>query len=119
MTGLTSADAKLLGTLIDDPFTFIGPDAQVEERAAYLAGYEGMAQAGIVVDSIDLHELKFRVLSDVGIVTGRVVAKVKMQGTPLVENVRFTRVYRRTAEGWRMVTGQGTRIVDPQAPSAG
>lgn len=115
---LTSADAHLLATLIDDPFTFIGPDAQVEERAAYLAGYEGMTQAGIVVDSVDLHELKFRVLSDVGIVTGRVVANLKMNGAALVENVRFTRVYRRTKDGWRMVSGQGTRIVDPAlAPS--
>ncbi len=122
---LVTGDAQLLATLIDEPFTFIGPDAQFEERAAYLGGYEGMAQAGIAVDSIDLHELKFRVLSDVGIVTGRVVANVKFQGTPLVENVRFTRVYRRTLEGWRMVAGQGTRIVDqapagaPAAPPAG
>jgi ketosteroid isomerase-like protein len=107
---LTRADAKLLATLIDDQFTFIGPDAQVEKRPAYLAGYEGMKQAGVEVEGIDLHELEFRVLSDVGIVTGRVTARVKMQGTPIVENVRFTRVYRRSPDGWRMVTGQGTRI---------
>lgn len=113
---LTTADARLLGTLIDEPFTFIGPDAQVEKRQAYLAGYEGMTQAGIEVESIDLADLEFRVLSEVGIVTGRVTARVKMQGTPIVENVRFTRVYRRTADGWRMVTGQGTRIPEAPAP---
>ena len=113
---LTTADAKLLATLIDDPFTFIGPDAQVEDRKAYLAGYEGMTQAGIEVEGIDLSELEFRVLNDVGIVTGRVAARVTMQGTPIVEHVRFTRVYRRTAGGWRMLAGQGTRIPDGQPP---
>jgi|GEM_PF-6550654 len=113
---LTTADAKLLGTLIDDEFTFIGPDAQLEKRPAYLAGYEGMTQAGIEVESIDLFDLDFRVLSEVGIVTGRVIAHVKFQGNPIVENVRFTRVYRRTPGGWRMVTGQGTRIPEAPAP---
>ena len=47
---LTTADAELLATLIDDRFTFIGPDAQVQDRVAYLAGYEGMTAAGIIVD---------------------------------------------------------------------
>lgn len=44
---LVTADAPLLATLVDDEFTLIGPDAQAETRDAYLAGYEGMAQAGI------------------------------------------------------------------------
>lgn len=113
---LTTADARLLATLIDDPFTFIGPDAQVEDRKAYLAGYEGMTEAGIAVQGIDLSELDFRVLGEVGIVTGRVAARVTMQGTPIVENVRFTRVYRRTGAGWRMVAGQGTRIPQAEPP---
>lgn len=111
---LVTADAKLLATLIDDQFTFIGPDAQVEERHAYLAGYEGMTQAGVVVDDIQLSELNFRVLDEVGIVTGRVAAKVTMQGAALVENVRFTRIYRRTGNGWKMMAGQGTRIPQTQ-----
>jgi ketosteroid isomerase-like protein len=114
VTSLKTADAKLLATLIDDRFSFIGPDAQVEDRKAYLAGYQGMKEAGIEVEGIDLSELEFRVLDEVGIVTGRVAARVTMQGTPIVENVRFTRVYRRTADGWRMMAGQGTRI--PEAP---
>ena len=113
---LTTADARLLATLIDDPFTFISPDGQVEDRKAYLAGYEGMTEAGIAVQSIDLSELDFRVLGEIGIVTGRVAARVTMQGTPIVEDVRFTRVYRRTGPGWRMIAGQGTRIPQAEPP---
>ncbi len=113
---LTDGDAKLLGTIIDREFTFIGPDAQVEAREAYLAGYEAMPQLGVVVEGIDMSDLQFRVLEEVGIVTGRVVARVKMQGNPLVEDVRFTRVYRRTSQGWKMIAGQGTRIPEA-APS--
>ena len=116
VTSLKTADAKLLATLIDDRFSFIGPDAQVEDRKAYLAGYQGMSEAGIEVEGIDLSELEFRVLDEVGIVTGRVSARVTMQGARIVENVRFTRVYRRTTDGWRMMAGQGTRIPEAEPP---
>ena len=34
------------------------------------------------------------------------------------ENVRFTRVYRRSPRGWQMVAGQGTRIAQG-APAKG
>ncbi|HVJ19925.1 MAG TPA: nuclear transport factor 2 family protein [Polyangiaceae bacterium] len=115
VSSLTTGDAKLLATIIDEEFSFIGPDGQREERQAYLAGYEAMPKLGVVVERIDLSEVDVRVLNEIGIVTGRVLAKVKMQDAPLVEDVRFTRVYRRTANGWRMIAGQGTRIAPPPA----
>ena len=110
---LQTGDARRLATIIDAQFTFIGPDGEVEKRDAYLAGYEAMPKMGVTVERIDMDEVEIRVLGDVGIVTGHVVARVKMQGAPLVENVRFTRVYRRGANGWQMVAGQGTRIAPP------
>jgi ketosteroid isomerase-like protein len=107
---LRTGDAKRLATIIDDTFLFIGPDGERETRAAYLAGYEAMPTLGVVVERIDMDEVDVRVLGAVGIVTGHVVARVTMQGKPIVEDVRFTRVYRRSVQGWKMVVGQGTRI---------
>lgn len=114
---LTESDAKLLATIIDAQFSFIGPDGQVENREAYLAGYEAMEKMQVKVGSIDMDQVAYRVLGDVGIVTGHVLAKVEMQGQPLTEDVRFTRVYRRSDQGWKMVAGQGTRIA--AGPPAG
>jgi uncharacterized protein (TIGR02246 family) len=115
---LQTGDAKRLATIIDDKFLFIGPDGERETREAYLAGYEAMPKMGVVVERIDMDEVEVRVLGEVGVVTGHVVARVKMPGTSLEENVRFTRVYRRAPQGWRMVVGQGTRIA-PAAPGKG
>ena len=70
---------------------------------------------GVVVERIDMDEVEFRVLGEVGIVTGRVVARVKMQGAPMQENVRFTRVYRRAAAG----LADGGRPGDPDRPPGG
>jgi ketosteroid isomerase-like protein len=117
---LKTGDARRLATIIDAQFTFIGPDGELEKRDAYLAGYEALPKMGVVVERIDIDEVEYRVLGDVGIVTGHVLARVKMQGNAIVENVRFTRVYRRApaGAGWQMVAGQGTRIA-PGAPAKG
>jgi ketosteroid isomerase-like protein len=112
---LQTGDARRLATIIDEKFTFIGPDGELEKREAYLAGYEAMPKMGVVVERIDMDEVEMRVLGDIGIVTGHVVAHVKMQGAPLKENVRFTRVYRRAGRAWLMTAGQGTRITPPPA----
>ena len=107
---LTTGDPKLLATIIDAEFSFIGPDGEYEERAAYLAGYEALPKMGVRVESITISDAKFRVRGETAIATGRVLAKLTMQNHPIVEDVRFTRVYRRAHEGWRMIAGQGTRI---------
>ena len=110
---LETADAALLGRLVDSEFSFIGPDGEYEDRDTYLAGYRQLAERKIRVLKIDLQDVKFRLLGDTAVVTGRVQAKLKMGDTPILEDVRFTRVYQRRGERWRMVAGQGTRLAPP------
>ncbi len=110
---LVTSNADLLAGLIDDEFSFIGPDGQFEDRDAYLAGYRAMRAQGVRVDSIDMDDVKIRVTGDTGVVTGRVVAKVTFQEQHIVEDVRFTRVYQRRGTAWRMIAGQGTRLGAP------
>ena len=110
---LKTGDVTRLATIIDDKFTFIGPDGEVEKRDAYLGGYAAMSKMGVVVERIDMDEVEFRVLGEVGIVTGRVLARVKMQGAPMQENVRFTRVYRRAGVGIEVALGKLKALVVP------
>jgi ketosteroid isomerase-like protein len=114
---LEGGDAALLERFVDGEMSFIGPDGEFEDRARYLAGYRALPSMGVTVEKVDLHEVNMRVLGDTGIVTGRALARVKTPGGPLVENVRFTRVYQRRGDTWRMVAGQGTRIA-PATPPA-
>jgi ketosteroid isomerase-like protein len=112
---LEEGKPALLETLIDNEFSFIGPDGEYEERQAYLAGYRALPAQGIKVEKVELNEVKMRVLGDTGVVTGRALARVKVQGQPVTDNVRFTRVYQRRGADWRMVAGQGTRLA-PRPP---
>lgn len=111
---LETGDAKLLESFVDDACTFIGPDGEFEEREAYLAGYRQLPSLGVQVKKVDMDQVKMRVLGDTAVVTGHVVAKLSVQGQPIVEDVRFTRVYARRGTQWKMVAGQGTRISPPQ-----
>jgi len=116
---LETGDARLLETFVDDEMSFIGPDGQVEDHDAYLAGYRALPSMGVKVQKIDVDEMKVRVLGDTGVVTGHVMARVQMHGDTIVENVRFTRVYQRRGSRWRMVAGQGTRLAPPPDSAPG
>jgi ketosteroid isomerase-like protein len=107
---LETGDVRLLESFVDDACTFIGPDGQYEERAAYLEGYRQLPSMGVRVTKISMDQVKMRVLGNSAIVTGHVIAELLVQGNPIVEDVRFTRVYARRGAKWRMVAGQGTRL---------
>ena len=115
---LLEGDAARLATIIAPEFSFIGPDGEYEEAATYLEGYRSLPRLGIRVASIDMEEVKTRVSGDTAIVTGRVVARVQVPGSEIVENVRFTRVYARRGDAWQMIAGQGTRIAPAPASTA-
>lgn len=110
---LETGDVRQLEGFVDDACTFIGPDGEFEERAAYLEGYRQLPKLGVLVKKISIDQVKTRVLGDTAIVTGHVIAQIVVQGNEVVEDVRFTRVYARRGERWRMVAGQGTRITPP------
>jgi hypothetical protein len=114
---LTTSSPALLEQLVDSELSFIGPDGEYEDRDAYLAGYRALASQGIRVLGIDLYDVKMRDLGQTGLVTGRVIARVQMGEQTIVENVRFTRVYARRGQSWRMVAGQGTRLAPAPSPS--
>jgi len=115
---LLESDAARLATIIAPEFSFIGPEGEYEDATAYLEGYRSLPRLGIRVTGIDMEEVKTRVLGDMAIVTGRVVARVDVQGSAIVENVRFTRVYARRGDCWQMIAGQGTRIAPAPASTA-
>ena len=86
---------------------------QRRQHARLAAGPAGQPPAPAVSRAPESASARDVRLGDTAVVTGRVQAKVKMGETPIVEDVRFTRVYQRRGERWRMVAGQGTRLAPP------
>jgi len=49
-------------------------------------------------------DLNFRIYGQSGVVTGRVQRKREINGRTVEDDWRFTKVYQRTAAGWRVVS---------------
>jgi ketosteroid isomerase-like protein len=49
-------------------------------------------------------DLNFRIYGQSAVVTGRVQRKREINGRPVEDDWRFTKVYQRTVDGWRVVT---------------
>ena len=49
-------------------------------------------------------DLNFRIYSQSAVVTGRVLRKREINGHSVEDDWRFTKVYQRTADGWRVVS---------------
>jgi len=49
-------------------------------------------------------DLNFRIYGQSAVVTGRVLRKREINGRAVEDDWRFTKVYQRTADGWRVVS---------------
>jgi len=66
----------------------------------------------LIFDSIERHETRVRVHGDAAIVTGRTLMSGRYAAQAFQIRSRYTHVHIRDREGWRLVSAQGTPVVD-------
>jgi hypothetical protein len=49
-------------------------------------------------------DLNFRIYGQSAVVTGKLLRKREINGRQIEDDWRFTKVYQRTADGWRVVS---------------
>lgn len=69
-------------------------------------------------DRYETSDLRIKVYGDAAVVTGRLRRTRNFNGRNAEDDWRFTKVYIRTAEGWRVVAWHGSPAAEP-APSPG
>ena len=102
-----AGDAKTLAALLDDSWTMVHVDGRVESKSSYV---DGIATAARQIQSIDVHERQIRVFGSVAVVTGDVSQRGVRRGETRVGRLRFTHVWVRQSNGWRMIVTQSTEI---------
>ena len=102
-------DWNALDLALADDLTYVHSTARLESKAEHVGNlkagkphYRGIAP----------RERKARVNGDVGIVTGVSEMHVENAGKEQRFTVRYLAVYAKSAEGWRMVAWQSTRVPD-------
>jgi hypothetical protein len=101
-------DAVTTGELLAEDWRNISLDGSIINKAQLLAVIDAFRFVSIIDDEVEI-----RVYDACAIVTGRSLrALVDAAGGEVRRNVRFTRVYVRQHELWRVVSAQATAIPD-------
>lgn len=99
----SKGDASFSESLLADDYIGITPQGATQTKAGFIAEVKLGSHRGMTADYIDT---SVRVFGDVAVSTGRVAG------------VRYTRVYVKRQEKWRLIAAQATPIQQAVTPSA-
>jgi ketosteroid isomerase-like protein len=104
-------DIEANNRLLADNWMNINPDGSITTKAKLL---ELLKDGSFKIMSIENDEVMVRVYGDAAVVTGRSTTKRAGQGSEVVaRQVRFTRVYAKSKEQWKVVSAHNTLIAKP------
>jgi ketosteroid isomerase-like protein len=83
------------------------PKGKISTKAQEIAF---LKSGDFAVTSCVHHELKVRVYGDAAVVTGHTTTKETYKGKDLVNNLRWTDTWIKSAEGWKCVAGHSSAI---------
>lgn len=102
-------DTAALEKLWDDKYVFVGQDGAVSTKAQRI---ESMKSGQSKIETLSYDEMTVRSNAEGtgAILVGRVTVKGTNLGKPVDGQMRFTQVWSKTKDGWKLVTGQVTPI---------
>ncbi len=96
-----------LKVLLDDRVQYIHSNGWVETKAEVLADLQS---GKLTYESVQVKEATARLYKDAGVVTGKGVFKVLMEGKPVEISLLYTEVYVRHKKQWRLVSRHACRV---------
>lgn len=101
-------DVAGLDRLLTADFILTHSDGRVQTRDQYLDELKTRTRTNQAIRNEDV---EVRIHGDTGVVTGTSVQAGVTGGQPFSGRFRFTRVWVRRDEGWRMVASHSSRVV--------
>jgi len=108
---LLRGDWQALEQIEADDLIFTNADGSVTHKSDDVAN---LRSGDLEFESIVMSDLAVQALGDVGVVTGKLVEKVRYQTTDLSGTYRFTDVWVMRAGRWQLVAGQETLVRSPR-----
>jgi ketosteroid isomerase-like protein len=102
-----ASDAVSLGDLIDDELVFVGPDGLIYGKQDDLAAHRSGA---IRITKLEPSDERIQDFGEIAVVSVRMEMSGEFKGSPFAGPVRYTRVWRRSDTGWRVVAGHVSAI---------
>ncbi len=101
-------DVGQLEELLDEDYLGVDPSGALLTKEKILTTY---ATGDVELESILSSDLRVRVLGHTGIITGRSLIKGRTPSGDFVALFRYTDVYRKMGETWKLVSSQLTPLV--------
>jgi ketosteroid isomerase-like protein len=103
-------DISTLERILADDYVFTNDRGEVETKEKVLANFKTGGDR--TISSYVIHDPKVRVYGDAAIMTYSYTSKEQYKGREEGGTFRITRVFIRLRNGWQMVAGHETRIVN-------
>jgi ketosteroid isomerase-like protein len=105
---LIRGDADVLNVALTDDFILI--DVMSGSEFAKVPLLEVIGSGELKFESIEPSERKARMYGSVAVVTGRTKMKMRFGGEEVSANSRYTHVFVKDSDRWRLASAQGTPI---------
>jgi ketosteroid isomerase-like protein len=102
-----ASDVAALDALIDDELVFTGPDGAVYSKKDDLEAHQG---GMIRILQLDPSDERVQDFGDIVVVSVRMEMRGSFKGEEFGGPVRYTRVWRRSGDAWRIVAGHVSAI---------
>lgn len=112
---MAKSDADALGKIYADDYHLVTPDGVDQTKAERLAD---MRSGATKFDSFAYENISVRTYGDTAVAIATVKAKGIVNGKPRTNDMRATLVFRKMADGWKVISGQATPITGAAAPTA-
>jgi len=110
---LTSGDRSGLVAVVGDEFILI--DVMTGSEVPQAVFVELVGSRRLIFESIERLEGRVRLYDTTAIVTGRTRMSGRFDGHAFRVHSRYTHVYAHGRDGWRLVSAQGTPVVEAAA----
>ncbi|MDN7933027.1 nuclear transport factor 2 family protein [Burkholderia metallica] len=101
-------DVDALDALLDDDLVFIVPTGQIISKEDDLAAHRAKL---LRLDKLDVQEMHAYAIEEMTLTTTKAVLAGQFYGTAFDGVFAYTRLWRRTPAGWRVVAGHASQIV--------
>ncbi len=100
-------NVSVLDSLMMDDLTFMHPNAVVDTKTQFL---NSLSNQSVQFTGLTDEDLNLRVHGTTGVVSGIVRVQVIASGTPVDIRVRFTELWVKDTDRWRMLLWQATTM---------
>lgn len=100
-------DIAALDDILSDDLTYTHTTGVYETKAEFLAK---LKSGQLKYEAFTPEDIQVRVYGATGVITGVTRVNVQVKGEPLRFRLRFTDVYVKQGDRWRMVAWQATRL---------